>query len=150
MAMTCPRCGAGLDVTLFEFGRAVQCECGQWVDLESGHRRWSKIGALPVGQTIFSSASPSLRKESAMPEQQIGRVTHYFGNIQVAAIEITQGTLRVGDTIHIKGHTSDFTQTVDSMQIEKRPVQEAIAGQTVGIKVKEHARPHDLVYKVES
>ncbi len=84
-----------------------------------------------------------------MPEQQIGRVTHYFGNIQVAAIEITDGVLRVGDTIRIKGHTSDFTQTIDSMQIDKKAVQEAVAGQTIGMKVKEHARPHDLVFKVE-
>lgn len=84
-----------------------------------------------------------------MPEQQIGRVTHYFGHIQVAAIEITDGVLRVGDTIRIKGHTSDFTQTIDSMQIDKKPVQEAVAGQTIGMKVKEHARPHDLVFKVE-
>ncbi|MCS7304326.1 MAG: EF-Tu/IF-2/RF-3 family GTPase [Thermoguttaceae bacterium] len=150
MAMTCPRCGAGLDITLFEFERAVQCECGQWVDLHSGHRRRAEIALFPIGQKILSASPARVHKESVMPEQQIGRVTHYFGNIQVAAIEITHGTLRVGDTIHIKGHTSDFTQTVESMQIEKKPVQEAIAGQTVGIKVKEHARPHDVVYKVES
>lgn len=150
MAMTCPRCGAGLDVTLFEFGQSVRCSCGQWVDMDCGHRRRTEPGLFPVGQKIVSGFSLRCLKESAMPEQQIGRVTHYFGNIQVAAIEITAGTLRVGDTIHIKGHTTDFTQTVDSMQIEKMPVQEAIAGQTVGLKVKEHARPHDLVYKVES
>jgi len=84
-----------------------------------------------------------------MPEQQIGRVTHYFGHIQVAAIEITEGILRVGDTIHIKGHTTDFTQTIDSMQIDKKPVQEAAAGQTIGLKVQDHVRPHDLVFKIE-
>jgi putative protease len=84
-----------------------------------------------------------------MPDSEIGKVTHYFGKIGVAAIEITQGMLRVGDTIHIKGHTSDFTQTVDSMQIEGGSVQEAGAGQSVGIKVVDHAREHDVVYKVE-
>ena len=83
-----------------------------------------------------------------MSEQQIGRVTHYFGKIGVAAIEITEGTLSVGDTIHVKGHTSDFTQTVDSIQIDGAPVQQALLGQDVGIKVIEHAREHDTVSKV--
>jgi putative protease len=138
-----------LDAALFEFGRTVQCACGQWVDMGSGHLRRVETGLFPVGQTILSASPSSPCKESTMPEQQIGRVTHYFSKIQVAAIEITEGLLRVGDTIRIKGHTSDFTQTVDSMQIDNKPVQEAIAGQTIGLKVKEHARPHDIVYKVE-
>jgi len=66
----------------------------------------------------------------------------------VAAIEITQDTLAVGDTIHVKGHTSDFRQTVDSMQIDGQPVEEATVGQSVGMKIAEHAREHDTVYKV--
>lgn len=84
-----------------------------------------------------------------MTEHEIGRITHYFGHIQVAAIEITDGTLRVGDTIHVKGHTSDFTQKIDSMQIDKKSVPEATKGQNIGIKVAGHAREHDVVYKVE-
>ncbi len=83
-----------------------------------------------------------------MAEQEVGRITHYFGKIGVAAIEITAGSLRVGDTVHIKGHTSDFTQQIESMQLEHESIEEATVGQTVGIKVVEHAREHDLVYKV--
>ena len=83
-----------------------------------------------------------------MAEVELGRVSHYFGKIGVAGIEITQDTLAVGDTIHIKGHTSDFTQKVDSMQIDGRFVEEATAGESVGIKVAEHAREHDTVYKL--
>jgi len=83
-----------------------------------------------------------------MAEVELGRVTHYFGKIGVAAIEITQDSLAVGDTIHIKGHTSDFTQKVDSMQIDGQSVQEATVGQSVGIKVAEHAREHDAVFKL--
>lgn len=83
-----------------------------------------------------------------MPEEQIGKVTHYFGKIGVAAIEITQGWLAIGDTIHIKGHTSDFTQKVESLQIDNKPVEKALPGQAVGIKVAQHARQHDVVYKV--
>jgi len=82
-------------------------------------------------------------------EQKIGIITHYFGKIGVAAIELTDGELRVGDTIHVKGHTSDFTQTVDSMQLEHDSVESAAVGQSVGIKVPEHAREHDEVFVIK-
>jgi putative protease len=133
MAITCPRCGAGFDVTLFQFGHRVRCDCGEWVDLDQGH-------------IIAEPAQP--KEEGQMAEVELGRVTHYFGKIGVAAIEITQNTLSVGDTIHIKGHTSDFTQKVDSIQIEGESVEQATVGQAVGIRVTEHAREHDTVYKV--
>ncbi len=83
-----------------------------------------------------------------MAEEQVGKVTHYFGHLGVAAIEITDGTLAVGDTIHVKGHTSDFTLKVDSMQIDGESIAEAAVGENVGLKVPEHAREHDLVAKV--
>jgi translation elongation factor EF-1alpha len=83
-----------------------------------------------------------------MPEEEIGKVTDYFRKIGVAAIDITQGTLSVGDTIHIKGYTTDFTQVVESMQIEHENVPTAKAGDSIGIKVKDHVRDHDQVYKV--
>lgn len=83
-----------------------------------------------------------------MSEQLVGKVTHYFGKPRVAAIEITNGELRVGDTIHIKGHTSDFTQRIESMQIEHAPVQCAKVGDSIGIQVAEHAHEHDQVYLV--
>ena len=83
-----------------------------------------------------------------MAEQLIGKVTHYFGKAQVAAIEITDGELRVGDTIHVVGHTSDFTQPIDSMEIDRAPVEAAGVGDQIGIRVTEHAREHDKVYRV--
>jgi putative protease len=83
-------------------------------------------------------------------EQKVGVVTHYFGRLSVAAVELTDGELHVGDTIHVKGHTSDFTQTVDSMQLEHDEVESAAVGESVGIKVVEHAREHDEVFKVTS
>lgn len=83
-----------------------------------------------------------------MAEVEIGKITHYFSKIGVMAMTITHDTLRVGDTIHIKGHTSDFTQKVDSMQIDNKSVAEAGVGQSVGMRVSEHAREHDAVYKV--
>ncbi len=84
-----------------------------------------------------------------MEEKEVGRVTHYFSKISVAAIELTD-TLAVGDTIHIQGHTTDFTQTVESIQIEHESVEQAEAGQAIGIKVKDRVREHDKVYKVIS
>jgi len=83
-----------------------------------------------------------------MAEQLIGRVTHYFGKVQVAGIEITEGELKVGDTVHIVGHTSDFSQPVESMQVDNAAVESAKVGDLVGIKVAEHAREHDQVYRV--
>ena len=78
----------------------------------------------------------------------IGHVSHYFGKIMVAAIELTDGDLRVGDTIRIEGHTSHFTQKIDSMQVDNQNVPEAKKGQAIGIRVSEHARVGDKVFKV--
>jgi translation elongation factor EF-1alpha len=83
-----------------------------------------------------------------MPEEEVGKISDYFKKIGVAAIEITKGSLAVGDTIHIKGHTTDFTQTLDSMQIEHQSVPTAKAGDSIGIKVKDVVRDGDIVYKV--
>ena len=83
-----------------------------------------------------------------MSEVQIGTVAHYFDHIGVAAIEISEGELCTGDTIHIKGHTTDFTTTVASMQIEHEQVEKAKPGDAVGIKTDEKARQHDKVFKV--
>jgi len=81
-------------------------------------------------------------------EEEIGVFTHYFTKISVGVIEITKGTLKAGDTIHIKGATSDFTQKVQSMQIEHEKIEEAKKGQSIGLKVKEHVREHDKVFKI--
>jgi putative protease len=77
----------------------------------------------------------------------VGRVVHYFGKIGVAAVELTD-RLRVGDTILVEGAAPRFEQVVESMQIEKSSVQEAEAGQAVGIKVKDKVREGDRVYVI--
>lgn len=83
-----------------------------------------------------------------MAEEEIGRVTHVFPKISVAVIEITAGALKVGEAIRIKGRTSDFTQTVESLQQEHLQVSEIKKGASAGLKVKEHVREGDKVYKV--
>ncbi|HXF67933.1 MAG TPA: EF-Tu/IF-2/RF-3 family GTPase [Burkholderiales bacterium] len=81
-------------------------------------------------------------------EDRVGVVTHYYSHLSVAVVRLESGSLRLGDTIHVKGHTSDFRQRVESMQIEHKPVSEVGPGQEFGLKVIEHAREHDVVYKV--
>lgn len=81
-------------------------------------------------------------------EKLIGRITHYFSHLSVGIIELTEGELKVGETIRIKGRHTDFTQTVDSMQIERQSVTQADKGKVVGIKVKEKVREHDQVFRV--
>ena len=77
--------------------------------------------------------------------KEAGKVSHYFSKIGVAVIELSSD-LKEGDKIHIKGHTTDFEQNVKSMQIEHDKVNEAKAGQSIGMKVDEHVREHDIVY----
>ena len=83
-----------------------------------------------------------------MPEEEVGIVEHWFGNASVAGIKVTKGSIKVGDTLHYKGHTSDFQDTVMSIQVEHKTVPEAKKGAEIGIKVSQKAREHDKVFKV--
>jgi len=78
---------------------------------------------------------------------EVGRVTHYFTKISVAVVELS-APLAVGDRIRIKGPTTDFEQTVESMQIEHKNVERAEAGQSIGLKVRERVREKDRVYRI--
>ena len=82
-----------------------------------------------------------------MSGTQIGQITHYFDHINVAALTLTE-PLRVGDTIHILGHSTDFQQKVTSLQIEHQSVDEAKPGDDVGMKVIQRVHPHDKVFKL--
>jgi len=82
-----------------------------------------------------------------MPEEAVGKVSDFFAKPVVAGIELT-ARLKVGDRIHIKGHTTDIELTVDSMQINNVNVQDAKAGDAIGIKISDRVRRGDTVYKV--
>jgi len=82
-----------------------------------------------------------------MQEKEIGKITHYYGHLSVGIVQLTD-TLKVGESIHIKGHSSDFTQSIDSIQIEHVSVSEAKLGDSVGIKVAGKVHPGDKVFKV--
>ena len=83
-----------------------------------------------------------------MAEQKVGEVMKFFSKVGVAAIKITEGTVQAGDRIKIKGHSTDFEDQIQSMQIENTSVQKAEAGQMIGIKVKDRVREKDIVYKI--
>ena len=108
----------------------------------------SKARAAPARPAPKPAAVVPPRPEPLPGEELIGVVTHYYGHLSVAAIRLESGSLSVGDTIRVLGHTSDFRQRIVSMQIEHQPVTEAGKRQEIGLKVTEHARENDLVYKV--
>ena len=83
-----------------------------------------------------------------MAEKEVGKVSSYFSHVGVAAIKLSSG-LKVGDKIHIKGHTTDFEEKVKGMQIEKKEVSKAKKGDHIGIKVPEKVRPSDKVFLVK-
>jgi len=80
-------------------------------------------------------------------EELVGKITHYFGKIEVGIVELKKA-LKVGDDIHIKGGTTDFEQKVDSIQIEHENVEKAKKGDAIGLKVKDKIREGDEVYKI--
>lgn len=83
-----------------------------------------------------------------MAEKRIGEVLKFFSKPGVAAVKITQGELRVGDTIRIMGHTTDLTEVVGSIEVDNSKVERASAGDFVGIKISDRARAGDNVFKV--
>jgi translation elongation factor EF-1alpha len=80
------------------------------------------------------------------PAEAIGTVTHYFSHLSVAAVTLDK-PLKVGDRIRIKGHTTDFVQTVDSMQVDHTDVEQAAPGDDLAIRVSDHVRDHDKIYR---
>jgi len=87
-------------------------------------------------------------EEKERKEEEVGEITHYFGKISVGVVKVTNGTLKVGDHIHIKGATTDFEQEVESLQIEHQPVEEVKEGEEAGMKVIDRVREGDKVYKI--
>jgi hypothetical protein len=128
-----------------------------------------KIGARSkpvrrVVKKVVKAAKKILKKPSPRPKatkpatpppppppgERIGVVTHYYSHLSVAVVKLEPGTmLRVGDNIHIKGHTSDFGQRVESLHVGHSPVQEVGPNDDFGLKVVDHAREHDVVYRVK-
>jgi hypothetical protein len=95
-----------------------------------------------------SAQTPEAAKIAAGAPTRIGVVTHYFGRVGVGAISLESGELRVGDTIHVRGHTTDFYQRVNRIEIDHVPVEIAKPGQSVGVEITQRVREHDEVFRV--
>jgi len=83
-----------------------------------------------------------------MSEEKIGEVVKFFAKPSVAAVKVTTGELNVGDTIKITGHTTDLEEKILSMEVNNAPVEKAVEGDYIGIKVSDRVRPGDEVFKV--
>ena len=92
----------------------------------------------------------TIAETQPMPAEPVGKIEHYYSYLGVAVVSLIQGGLQIGDHIKISGHTTNFEQRVDSMEVDHQPVQWAQPGQIFGLKVKDHARENDIVYRLPS
>jgi len=108
------------------------------------------LSAVPPAPRAIPATRPAAVPERGpLPgENPIGIVTHYFNHLSVAVVQLDTGYLEVGDTIRFLGHTTDFRQRVDSLQVDHEAMTEVGRRQAFGLKVKEPVREHDVVYKV--
>ncbi len=107
------------------------------------------VSARQVKQAAQQVSRPtSTVKPQAPLGTFIGEIDHYFTHLSVGILEVHGISIQVGDKIRIKGATTDFVQTVQSMQLDHQPVQRADKGKSVGIKVAQHVREHDKVYRL--
>jgi len=114
-------------------------------------RRASPKKERPTAKAGAKTAPASQSAQPAQPAllgERIGVVTHYYGHLSVAILRLESGTLRVGDMIHIRGHTTDFSQRVESLEVDHAPATEVGPNDDFGLKVDGHVREHDVVYKV--
>jgi selenocysteine-specific translation elongation factor len=117
-----------------------------------------KKDAKPLKKTRAKRATSKIKKRKPATKkitrptkttpEPIGKVTHYFPHVKAGVILLTNGTVALGDILHIKGHTTDFKQKVNSMQINNTPIKEAKVGQEIGLLVKSRVRANDVVYKL--
>ena len=120
-------------------------------------RRSSAKKATPAGNAAVKPRSagpsavtpmPSLPAKPTPPGERIGVVTHYYSHLSVAILRLESGMLRVGDVIHIRGHTTDLSHRVESLEVNHAPATEVGPNDDFGLKVVGHVREHDVVYKV--
>lgn len=112
-----------------------------------------KAPAKKARRTAKAAIKPKPARPTAPPPppgKPIGVVTHYFGHVSAAIVKLKSGKLRVGDMIHIRGHTTDFKQKVESLEVDHAPASEVGPKDDFGLKVVDHVREHDVVYKVKS
>lgn len=119
-------------------------------------KRKKKTARKRVKKLVSKKAKKSPKKKAALkkkvkakvPRDLIGEITHYFGHVNAAVVKLKRG-LAVGDTIRVKGHTTDFSQTVTSIQLDHQPLSEGKKGQEIGMEVTERVRTGDQVFRAK-
>ncbi len=123
------------------------------VKKKTARKKTATVSKIPKQTISIEPGPPSLSvppvEEPASTEEAIGTVTHYYSHLGVAVVQVNKGAIQTGDTIRIKGHTTDFMQTIDSMEYEHQHTDQASAGQSVGLKVADHVREHDILYRIK-
>ncbi len=110
--------------------------------------RGVKVKKVKARKVAAKRKRSVLTKAQELAMEKIGEVTHYFPHVKAAAVLILKDSLRIGDEIYIKGHTTDFKEKVASMQLDRVPIQEGKKGREIGLLVKSRVRIGDSVYKV--
>lgn len=108
-------------------------------------KKKTKKSVVKKGSKRSSKKSAAKKK---LPAEPLGRVTHYFPKVRATAIMIKRDRLVVGDVLYFKGHTTNFKQKIESLQINRLPVTQAGGGDEVGIRVKSRTREGDFVFKL--
>ena len=104
----------------------------------------------PAARRTVKKPAPAGPVVKPPPGERVGIVTHYFNHLSVAVVKVESGTLRVGDNIHFRGHTTDFGQRIESLQVNHAPVTSVGPRDDFGMKVRDHVRENDVVYKVSN
>ena len=114
----------------------------------------AKKSMAKTGKKAAGANKKPAKKASSIPSgaslEEAGIITHYFPKVDAAVVKLTKSALSVGDNIVIKGHTSDFKEKVQSIQLDHVTIQNAEKGMEIGLKVKSKVREHDVVYKIIS
>ena len=107
-----------------------------------------KVAKRKVVKSKVKKAAKGKKQGLEASLEKIGKVTHYFPHVNAAAVMLLKDGLKVGDSVYIKGHTTDFKEKVNSIQLDRAPIQEGKKGQEIGLLVKSRVRQGDSVYKI--
>jgi len=108
----------------------------------------AKIGKVAKRKIVKAKAKKAKKAVPEMSLEKIGEVTHYFPHVNAAAVKLLKDGLKVGDSVYIKGHTTDFKESVASIQLDHVAIQEGKKGQEIGLLVKSRVRQGDSVYRI--
>ena len=113
-----------------------------------GKIKAAKAVKRAVKKTAKKSVKKTIKKALELNLEKLGEVTHYFPHVKAAAVMILKDSIKVGDNIYIKGHTSDFKEKVNSIQLDHAKIEEGKKGQEIGLFVKSRVRIGDSVYRI--